>query len=224
MNYETDFISLVSVKNETESPVLKVSLERLNDKINIFSEEHKEKWSLTEGDKTKSCGPEDNDDDIISNNQILDPLICKPTDRDWIQQLDITNEDNKDIKNYAGYLQKNAGQYILKWIIEGAQKAVNENYHFDRPKVVVDAINKYRSDNDWLTHFLDECCEIGEDLHEKSGEFYSTYRAYCLRNGDFTRSTTEFYNALEQRGFERIKRRDGRFIIGVKLREEEPDF
>ena len=131
---------------------------------------------------------------------------------------------NKDIKNYAGYLQKNAGQYILKWIIKGAEKAIKDNYHFDRPKCVKDAIDKYRSDNDWLTHFLEECCELGEDFHEKSGEFYSTYRAFCLSNGDFTRSTTEFYNALEQRGFERKKRRDGRFIVGVKLKEEESVF
>ena len=135
-----------------------------------------------------------------------------------------TIKGGKDIKNYAGYLQKNAGAYILKWIIEGAGKAVKENYSFDRPRVVEEAIKKYRSDNDWLAHFLEECCELGAELREKSGEFYSEYRAYCFRNGDFTRSTTEFYNALQQRGFERIKRRDGRFIVGVKLRDEELVF
>ena len=130
----------------------------------------------------------------------------------------------KDIKNYAAYLQKHAGQYVLKWIIEGARKAIKENYHFDRPKCVEDAINKYRSDNDWLTHFLDECCEIGEDFHERSGDFYSAYRAYCTRTGDFTRSTTEFYNALEQREFTRKKRKDGNFILGVRLVEDNADF
>ena len=35
VNYETDFISLVSVKNETESPVLKVSLERFKVSIPV---------------------------------------------------------------------------------------------------------------------------------------------------------------------------------------------
>ena len=39
-----------------------------------------------------------------------------------------------DIKNYAGHLQKHAGQYVLQWIIEGAQKAIVENYHLKRPK------------------------------------------------------------------------------------------
>lgn len=126
-----------------------------------------------------------------------------------------------DIKNYAGHLQKYAGQYILKWIIEGAQKAIAENYHLKRPKCVEDAINRYRSDSDWLAHFLEECCEIGADHHEKSGAFYSAYRAYCARTGDFIRSTTDFYNALEQRGFKREKRRDGRFVTGVRLAEED---
>lgn len=131
---------------------------------------------------------------------------------------------DSDIKNYATYLQKYAGQYVLKWIIEGARKAIKENYHFKRPKCVEDAINKYRSDNDWLTHFLDECCEVGDGLREKSGAFYSSYRAYCARNGDFTRSTTEFYNALEQRDFTRIKKKDGNFILGVRLVDDDADF
>lgn len=126
-----------------------------------------------------------------------------------------------DIKNYAGYLQKHAGQYALRWIIKGAQKAIAENYHLKRPKCVEDAINRYRSDSDWLAHFLEECCEIGTDHHEKSGAFYSAYRAYCARTGDFIRSTTDFYNALEQRGFKREKRRDGRFVTGVRLAEED---
>ena len=58
-----------------------------------------------------------------------------------------------DIKNYAGYLQKHAGQHVLQWIIEGAEKAIAENYHLQRPKCVEDAINRYRSDSDWLAHF-----------------------------------------------------------------------
>lgn len=130
-----------------------------------------------------------------------------------------TISGSSDIKNYAGYLQKNAGGYILKWIIEGAKKAIKENYRLARPKCVEDAVNKYMSDNDWLTHFLEECCEIGEDFHEKSGEFYAAYRAYCVRTGDFTRSTTDFYNALEQREFNRKKRRDGVFVLGLRLAE-----
>ena len=130
----------------------------------------------------------------------------------------------KDIKNYAGYLQKKAGPYILRWIIVGAQKAIRDNFSFCLPQCVEDAINKYRRDSDWLSHFMEECCETGDDYHEKSGDVYSNYRIYCAKTGEFTRSTTEFYNALEQRGFKRLKRRDGNYIMGLKMKLSEADF
>ena len=129
-----------------------------------------------------------------------------------------------DIKNYSKYLLTNAGPYITKWIIEGAQKAIADNYKLKVPKCVKDAIERYKADNDWMTHFLDECCEVGDGLEEKSGELYSSYRSFCGRSGEFCRSTTEFYSMLKQRGFERVRRNSGRFVLGLKLSDTEADF
>ena len=126
-----------------------------------------------------------------------------------------------EIKNYSKYLLDNAGPYIMKWIIEGAQKAINADFRLKLPKVVREAIDKYKADNDWMSHFLDECCEVNDGLEEKSGELYASYRAYCARSGEFTRSTTEFYKSLEQRGFVRHKRKNGRFVLGLKLADLE---
>ena len=123
----------------------------------------------------------------------------------------------KDIKNYGDFLAENAGEYIIKWLIEGAEKIINRSFNIVPPKLVQDAIGKYKRDSDWLSHFLEECCEIGDGLEEKSGVFYSDYRAFCARTGDFARSTTEFYNAIEQRGFSREKRRNGSYIQGLRL-------
>lgn len=127
-------------------------------------------------------------------------------------------------KNYADYLVGHAAPYIMSWIIVGAEKAAGNRFRIPLPKCVEDAIAKYRRDNDWLSHFLEACCEVGDGLEEKSGEFYSAYRSYCARVGDFVRSTTEFYNAVEQRGFKREKRRSGRFVIGLCLAETADDF
>jgi len=85
---------------------------------------------------------------------------------------------------------------------------------------VKDAINAYRDSNDWLGNFLGECCEIGSDLSEKSGGLYQAYRAYCLRNGEFTHNTSDFYTALDVMGFERKKTNKGNLMTGLKLREE----
>ena len=105
-----------------------------------------------------------------------------------------------------------------------AQKAIADNYNLKVPHCVQEAINRYKADNDWMTHFLDECCEVGDGLEEKFGELYSSYRAFCARSGEFCRSTTEFYGTLNQRGFARHKRKKGIFVLGLQLAEAEADF
>lgn len=124
-----------------------------------------------------------------------------------------------DQKNYADHLVENAAPFITAWIIEGAKKAAEKHFRIPLPQCVEDAINKYKSDNDWLGHFLSECCERGNGYEVGSGKFYSEYRAYCVRVGDFTRSTTEFYNAVEQAGFKRMKKKHSMWILGLRLLE-----
>ncbi len=128
---------------------------------------------------------------------------------------------NGEIKNYSKYLLDNAGPYIVKWVIEGAQKAIRAGFRLKPPKCVKEAVEKYKADNDWMSHFLDECCEIGGAYEEKSGELYAAYRAYCARSGEFTRSTSEFYKSLEQRGFIRHRTSKARLVRGLKLADSE---
>ena len=130
-------------------------------------------------------------------------------------------EGRGDIKNYADYLVMNAGPYIMRWIIEGAKKAIDADFHFTVPDCVKCAIEAYRENNDWLSSFLEDCCEVDKSHHQKSGEFYQEYRAYCVRNGEYIRSTTDFYSALEAAGFERKKAKAGSFIYGVRIKGQE---
>lgn len=127
-------------------------------------------------------------------------------------------QGKSDIKNYTDYLVQNAGPYVLSWIIEGAQKVILNNFKIKLPTCVENAINNYRADNDWLGAFLDECCELDSTYKQKSGEFYQEYRAYCLRTGEYTRSTTDFYAALEISGMNRKRLSNGSFISGVRLK------
>ena len=126
-----------------------------------------------------------------------------------------------DIKNYSEFLIKKSGGYIVKWLIEGAKKAIDNHFKLKNPKVVQDAIEKYKQDNDWMTHFLDACCELGTGLEEKSGDVYLAYRSYCTRTGEFIRSTAEFYNALEMRGIRRRRTSKSNLLVGISLLEEE---
>lgn len=146
-------------------------------------------------------------DDGIWRRLILIPFNAK-----------ITGSGDK--KNYADFLYENAGGAVLSWIIEGAEKAIKNKYKLKVPKIVEYAINKYRENNDWLSAFIDECCELDVTFQQKSGEFYQEYRSYCARTGEYTRSTTDFYAALENAGFERKKTKAGIIVRGIRLKSD----
>ena len=129
-----------------------------------------------------------------------------------------------DIKNYTQYLVDNAGGAVLSWLIEGAQKVIQTNYQIDRPQCVLDAIGAYRDNNDWLSAFINDCCDTDKSYQEKSGELYRRYREYCGENGEYARSTTDFYSALEQAGFKRKKTSKGILILGLSLKIDDDDF
>ena len=124
-----------------------------------------------------------------------------------------------DIKNYADYLYDQAGPAIMKWIIEGAKKSIDANFHTDLPKVVQAAIDRYREANDWLGQFIEDHCDVDPAFEEKSGDLYQQYRFACMQTGEYVRSTSDFYGALEKAGFRKQRRNTGRMIVGLKLKE-----
>lgn len=129
-------------------------------------------------------------------------------------------EGSSDIKNYADYLFNKAGGAILKWIMTGAKRVIEKDYHIVKPAVVDSAIQKYKDNNDWLSQFLDECCEIDSSYSAKSGDVYNAYRSYCMQVGDYIRSTTDFYTALECAGFERKRSKSARLLFGLQLKSD----
>lgn len=92
------------------------------------------------------------------------------------------------------------------------------DYKIPLPTIVADATEKYREQNNWLAHFINDRCEVGDEYEAKSGEFYQAYRTCCAEVPDFTRSTAEFYTALESAGFERRKTKHGNLVMGVRLK------
>ena len=126
-----------------------------------------------------------------------------------------------DVKNYADHLVKHAGPFILSWIIEGAQKVIQQKFKLSLPDCVADAIKSYRENNDWLGHFMDERCELNPAYRERSGELYQGYRTYCIQAGEYIRSKADFYSALEILGIERKKAKTGIIVLGLKLKAEE---
>lgn len=90
-------------------------------------------------------------------------------------------EGKADIKNYSDFLFKMAGGAVLQWIIEGAKRVIASDYKIVQPRVVQDAIQKYKENNDWLAHFLDDCCEVGDDFEANPGSFITPTGATACR-------------------------------------------
>ena len=128
-------------------------------------------------------------------------------------------EGSSDIKNYADYLFNNAGPAVMSWIIEGAKKVIEREFKIEPPKVVANAIAEYRGMNDWLSHFLEDCCVTGDGLEQKSGDLYQEYRAYCLRTGEYARNNADFIAEIEKRGFMRKKKKSGMWVQGLQLKD-----
>ena len=127
-------------------------------------------------------------------------------------------EGSSDIKNYSDYLFENAGPAILAWIMEGSKRVIEAGFHIVMPKAVEEVTREYREGNDWLSQFIEDCCELGEKFHATSGEVYDEYRSYCMRTGDFARSTAEFFSALKAIGVYRKRTKSARFLVGIRLK------
>ena len=97
---------------------------------------------------------------------------------------------------------------------------IADGFHIATPKKVQEAINAYKENNDWMSAFLQERCEIDKTAVAKSGEFYNEYRAFCNQVGEYIRSSADFYSALENMGFERYRDSKGRYVKGVRLKSE----
>lgn len=127
---------------------------------------------------------------------------------------------DNDIKNYADHLFEHAGGAVLAWIMDGAKLIHAEDYRLSPPAQVVEASEAYRAANDWFAHFLDERCETGDGLSEKSGELYADYRSWALARGDYARSTTDFAAALEKAGHTKHRTNQGMRVTGLRLKTE----
>ena len=109
---------------------------------------------------------------------------------------------------------------VRPWIIEGARRFIAADFKLDPPPCVREAVEEYKADNDWLAHFLEDCCEIGKDYSEKSGVVLATYREWSTRMGEFPRRQDEFKAALEGVGIRWKKTKQGNFYRGLKLLPE----
>lgn len=127
------------------------------------------------------------------------------------------SDTSGEIKNYAEYLLSHAGGAVLSWVIKGAKRFIEDHYKIEEPGCVRRAIDSYREENDWLGHFIEECCDAGNSYEAPAGPLYDRYRRFCEDSGEYIRNMRDFKNALERAGYEHKRGTGGkRMYIGIK--------
>lgn len=131
---------------------------------------------------------------------------------------------NTEIKNpktdYVDELLKKAGGAILQWMIEGAFLYIKNGYKFPYSKVVENAKNAYREENDWIDHFITDRCTKGSTESVMSNQLYQVYRGWANLNGEYIRNNRDFAAALICAGYDKKRTSKGIQWIGISLNED----
>ncbi len=127
---------------------------------------------------------------------------------------------DKDIKNYADLLVREAGGAVLTWAIEGARRLVKADFRITVPACALQAAEEYREANDWIRIFVSECCEVDKTYTIGGGELYQGYRSHAERTGEYIRSNADFKAAIELVGYEASRMTRGIVYRGLRLNSD----
>ena len=122
-----------------------------------------------------------------------------------------------EVKDYCSFLVENAGGAALAWMIAGAEKFIANGCALTPPQCVVDEVQKYRAESDWLGQFIAEQCEVGKDFTVKASNLQLAYGTYCDETGEYCRRSNDFKTALEAAGFKWHKGKLGATYTGLRL-------
>ena len=125
---------------------------------------------------------------------------------------------NHEIKNYAHHLYEQDATAILGWIVEGAQRYLVNKCHIKIPEAVEQITREYRSAEDWLGNFIDECCDVNAKYSEAGGRLYAAYVQWSEENNErYKRRPRDFAMALEAKGYEKRRTLKGSEWDGIRL-------
>lgn len=114
---------------------------------------------------------------------------------------------------------------IFNWAIEG----LKDYYRLGSltpPKVIAEATQQYKEEQDILHEFIEDYCELpktdelfGKAFEERAGDLFTAYKTWNTYNGDEKpMSSTKFGKLMHDKGFQRDRRKDGKWYIGIRFK------
>ena len=128
-----------------------------------------------------------------------------------------------EIKNYGAYLVENCGGAILSWIIEGAQKYIQNDYKLIIPVEIRAAMKRYQEENDWATDFFKVSLVFEPGKAAKGSELYDAYKQFCQESGiQPLPSSVVLPRIAQQPGVKKTRTSKGTCYTGVGIDKPEP--
>ena len=142
--------------------------------------------------------------------------------RRWIViQFNREFQEGQQDRTIAPRIIKSELPSIAAWALRGAVR-VFETGAYTIPKSSVDALKEWRCNADQIAQFLDQKCEIKQEKGDEwtpSGNLYTAYSSWTIRNGHRGMSATKFGKRLSSLGVKKERRRAGMFW-GLKVAGE----
>lgn len=134
-----------------------------------------------------------------------------------------TIRPDKTIQNYGEYLVEHCSGAILAWAVQGAQNFAKNGFSLTLPDCVEEATEEYRSRENWLENFIDDCCERAEGARAGARELYLAYKEWAQNAGErYIRSEKEFSYELDRLGFRKITPKNRKTWLGIALSRQNP--
>lgn len=113
------------------------------------------------------------------------------------------------------------GSGILLWALEGLER-LKVRGRFAPPKIIIDASNRFKLDNDVPQLFIRECCEVNQQFDILSSSLYFTYRDWCFKNGYKAMASNTVAKHWERLGFVAKHTKNGNYWQGLRLLSQIP--
>jgi putative DNA primase/helicase len=111
---------------------------------------------------------------------------------------------------------------ILNWLLRGFALWRAEGMH--EPTKVCTATQEYRSEQDAVSRFVDECGEKGPDKHVKASYLLTRYADWAKVRGEISLTQSELAQRLTQLGFTSERRKTGVHWLGFEVLPEDLFF
>jgi putative DNA primase/helicase len=105
---------------------------------------------------------------------------------------------------------------VLNWLVKGAVKwYATRNLRASMPASVKEATRQYMEDQDSMTAFIHDRCEVGPDLSTPAADMLSAYNAWAFENDLPEISNKKLSKQLQDKGFGKKKDRV-QVYMGIK--------